>query len=148
MTKKLEIELDIYEREYVMKNQLDYIYYSDEYIDGFTKEIPEYTIQNKDYKNQCIIHVKKLLILYDRVKGLLQLKTSSNFYIEDRYKLFYKILYNLSFLSKFLQYHDKFKNIVIEKVKEFERESKHIKKELQFTNFECVKNRIHKIISV
>ena len=48
MTKKLEIELDIYEREYVMKKQLDYIYYSEEYINEFTKEIPTYSIENKD----------------------------------------------------------------------------------------------------
>ena len=56
----LSIELDIYERKYVTEHNLEYISYTDEYVNGFIGEIPRYGIYNYHYK--CIIFVKKLLL--------------------------------------------------------------------------------------
>ena len=97
----LKIALDLYERNFVTVNNLDHLTYTEEYVNGFIGDIP--TFQNNDtvYKTQCVDYTKKLLILFDRIKGNFKLITPSFFNKNDTIGIYWKILNNVSFLKPF-----------------------------------------------
>lgn len=145
--KMLEIELDIYERNYVTINNLEVLRYSENYVNGFLKNLPNIKDGYSVYHKECIVYIKKLLLLFDRIKGLIKLFIKAEFSQLDTVKIYWKILEDVSLLKDFLSMNYKFKKVVEERLNSFEEDMstenfKEYKKYIPFKNLNCIKYRI------
>lgn len=145
--KRLEIELDIYERNYVTINNLEVLKYSENYVNGFLYHLPNIKDGYFVYHKECIIYINKLLLLFDRIKGLIKLFIKAKFSKLDVTKFYWKILNDVSLLKNFLSIHYTFKRILEEKLNSFEEDMstenfKKYKKYIPFKNLNCIKYRI------
>ena len=143
--KLLEIELDIYERYYVTVNNLNYITYTDQYVSGFVGDLPGRLSSTP----VCVKYVKKLLLLFDRIKQHLKLFVPTQFNKQDVIKLYWKIINDVATLDSLLLYNSKFAIIYKERVNNFEEE---MKKEnilnqccIPLKNIKCLINKIQRI---
>lgn len=115
--KQLRIELDLYERNYVTVNNLDYILYTPEYVNGFIGEKPCFDIFSiNNYNEQCVTYVKKLILLFDRIKENTILTTKTLFSRKDIICYIIKTLEYTSYLQPFISNHLKFKKVMLERV--------------------------------
>ena len=115
--KQLRIELDLYERNYVTVNNLDYISYTNEYVNGFIGEKPcSYNFSIHNYNEQCVIYVKKLIILFDRIKENTILTTKTLFSRKDIICHIIKTLKYISYLHPFISNHLKVKKTMLERI--------------------------------
>ena len=145
--KKLKIELDIYERNYITINNLEVLRYSENYVYGFLKNLPNIKDGYSIYQKECMVYIKKLILLFDRIKGLFELFIKAEFDTLDIIKIYWKILEDISLLKDFLYMNDKFKKVIKEKLNSFEEDMstgdfKEYKKYIPFKNFNCIKYRI------
>jgi hypothetical protein len=145
--KKLKIELDIYERNYVTINNLKVLRYSENYVYGFLKNLPNIKDDYSVYYKECMVYIRKLLLLFDRIKGLFELFIKTEFDRLDIVKIYWKILEDFSLLKDFLYMNDKLKKVVEEKLNSFEKDLsaenfKEYKKYIPFKNLNCIKYRI------
>lgn len=166
-SKYLKIELDIYERKYVTINDLKYITYCDAYINGYIGKRPPHNydgfsnisfgeypdmyneingtrFQPSSYKDICVSYVKRLLLLFDRIKGHFRLITPTRFGKEEVIKIYWRILNDVSYFKRFLKSHYKFRKVVEEKMIEFEHEVKHERgrNKIPLQNLNCLKARV------
>jgi hypothetical protein len=146
--KQLRIELDLYERNYVTVNNLDYILYTNEYVNGFIGEKPltdNFSIYN--YTDQCVIYVKKLILLFDRIKKNTILTTNTLFTRKDLIHHIIKTLEYASYLHPFISNNLKFKRAILEKVDglflELKDETDEIKRILYSYPVSCIKARMN-----
>ena len=140
----LSIELDIYERKYVTEHNLEYISYTDEYVNGFIGEIPRYGIYNYHYK--CIIFVKKLLLINDRIKKKIILKIEIRFSRKDMIQHLINLLKYISYLEPFITYNNVFKKVYLERLKfiylEIKKESIDDIRRSSIDDINCIINSI------
>jgi len=166
--KYLTIELDIYERKYITINDINYITYSDEYVNAYVGKPPpsthDYNENNipfvdypnmynektgtsympMSYKDICVSYTKRLLVIFDRIKGNLKLQTPVRFNRDDTIKIYWKILDSVSYLRRFLRTHDRFRNVVMDKMEDFEQEVQNERgiNKIPFKRLKCLKARI------
>ena len=140
----LSIELDIYERKYVTEHNLEYISYTNEYVNGFIGEIPRYGSYN--YHDKCIIFVKKLLLINDRIKKKIILKIEIRFSRKDMIQHLINLLKYISYLEPFITYNDVFKNVYLERLKfiylEIKKESIDDIRRSSIDDINCIINSI------
>lgn len=146
--KPLGIELDLYERNYVTVNNLDYISYTNKYVNGFIGEKPYYDIFSiHNYKEQCVTYVTKLILLFDRIKKNTILTTKTLFSRKDLIRHVIKILEYTSYLQPFISNHLKFKKTMLEMIDglflEIKNESVENKRILYSYPINCLKARIN-----
>ena len=94
-----------------------------------------------------MVYIKKLLLLFDRIKGLIKLFIKAEFSQLDTIKIYWKILEDVSLLKDFLYMNYKFKKVVEERLNSFEEDMstekfKEYKKYIHFKNLNCIKYRI------
>ena len=167
--KYLKVELDIYERNYITINDIDYITYSEKYVNGYIGKPPPLNYNGEEiiftsypcmyskitgkkvtissYQDICVLYIRRLLVIFDRIQGSLRLQTPTRFGKEDLIKIFYKLLEDVSYLKKFLQDNNKFRDTVMEKIKEFEQDiqQKRIKEKTPLKRLKCLKERVKNI---
>jgi hypothetical protein len=144
----LRIELDLYERNYVTVNNLDYISYTNEYVNGFIGEKPCSDIFSiYGYREQCVIYITKLLLLFDRIKKNIILTTKTLFSRKDLIHHVIKTLEYTSYLQPFISNHLKFKKTMLERIDglflEIKNETVENKRILYSYPINCLKARIN-----
>lgn len=167
--KHLKVELDIYERRYVTIHDIDYITYSEEYVSGYAGKPPPFNYNGEEikfssyplvcnitgcrvtpmsYKDICVSYTKRLLLIFDRIKGTIKLQTPTRFRREDTIKIYWRILDNVSYLKRFLQYHYGFRITINNKIDEFEHEVQYErgKNKIPLEKIKCLKARVQNSI--
>jgi hypothetical protein len=145
LTKLYKIELDIYERYYVTVNNLEYIIYSKQYVDGYLGKLPEHSCIK-----ESSVYIRKLLLLFDRVKETFKLFVPTQFNKRNVVQLYWKIIDDVSTMNNFLRSNSKFIRIYKEKINNFEEEMNREENILHKTsiplkNIKCIKNKIQRI---
>lgn len=129
-------ELDIYERRFVSENGFKYVKYSEKYVNGFLGKKPPVMDTNidfseyqnvhvhgddgnliisqppKTYSNICTGYSYRLIVLFNRIKKDVVLKTPSKFRQEDLVDFHFRIIKELVTLPLFLQRNKKLVPII------------------------------------
>jgi hypothetical protein len=138
------IELDLYERNYVTVNNLEYISYTSNYVNGFIGERPVYGIHNYIY--HCKTYVQKLLIIYDRIQDKIVLKIKTRFSRKDHIYHIIKTLEYVSYLKEFISSNFKFKEVLLERLETnfllIQNESPEDIKRISKYDINCIKAKI------
>jgi len=147
MNKQLWIELDLYERNYVTVYNLDFISYTTKYVNGFIGERPSSeNLSYEPYKELCVIYIKKLLVLYDRVQKNKLLLTPTSFSKKDIIKYIILTLEYTSYLKQFISQNPRLKEVLRQRIDSFLIEIKNEKVEdQQFMSIyvmKCLKGRL------
>jgi hypothetical protein len=145
--KELWIELDLYERNHVTVNNLDYISYTKKYVNGFLGERPCFeNLSTKLYDKQCQKYIHKLLVLYARVQEKVFLRTPAYFLRRDMINHIIKTLEYTACLKPFISQRFQFKQKMFERINalfiEIEKHDEDIQKIIYSYDFECLKARI------
>ena len=143
---QLIIELDLYERNYVTVNNLEYISYTSNYVNGFIGERPVYGIYNYNYNYHCTIYVHKLLIIDDRIQDKIVLKIKTRFSRKDHIYHIIKTLEYVSYLKEFISSNFKFKEVLLERLETnfllIQNESPEDIKRISKYDINCIKAKI------
>jgi hypothetical protein len=146
VNKLLEIQLDIYERHYVTINNLKYITYSNNYVNGFVGEIPLPFSSTE----VCSLYIKKLLLVFSRVQKTIHFFVPVKFNKDDTLQIYWKVMNDISNMITFFQNNPKFANIYKGRINYFEREIKetyiNLKNIVPVERIKCLKNKIHNIL--
>ena len=144
--KLLEIQLDIYERHYVTINNLEYITYSDNYVNGYVGEIPSPFSSTE----VCLLYIKKLLLMFCRVQQTINIFVPVKFNKDDIFQIYWKIMNDISNMVTFFQNNPKFANIYKGRINYFEKVIKetyiNLKNVVQIERIKCLKNKIQNIL--
>ena len=140
----IKLELDLYERDYVTKNDLEYIEYCDKYVNGYIGEFPNLEIYNKD---EVVLYIKKLILLFERISGLVTITVDVHFTKKDKIKIYWKIIRDVSKLHEFLEKNNNFFMMFKQKIISFEEEldlRPNIDKLfINSSDIQCIKNKIY-----
>jgi hypothetical protein len=144
--KQLWIELDLYERNYVTVYNLDCISYTTKYIEGFIGERPSENFSHELYNKLCVIYIKKLFVVFDRVKKNDFLLTPTSFSRKDIIKHVILTLEYTSHLKKFISQNYLFKKSMHERIDslliEIKKENVEYQKIMNRYDMKCLKGRI------
>jgi hypothetical protein len=143
--KDIIIELDLYERNYVTVNNLEYISYTNDYVNGFIGKSPINGIYNYIY--HCFNYIKKLLLIYDRIREKIVLKIKTRFSRKDHIQHIIKTLEYISYLNQFISSNFKFKEVFLERIDEIflqiQNESPEDIKRISKSDINCIKAKIY-----